>query len=234
MVQRTPSAAACACVAIVEDDPALSGTIADLLRFEGYEVATFTSGEAFLADGALHDDFGCAILDLRLPGISGLDVLALLRQEDSPLSVLVLTGHSDVAHAVEAMKLGAIDFLEKPYSPNALLDALARACSRSFQLRASQQINRSATAMVGALTARQRQVLSGIARGLSSKAIAHQLDLSVRTVEMHRAQMLSRLGVRTTVEAVRLALDAGLQHAAEPRRAARSVGGRESGFAGRS
>ena len=210
MSNGTPSARESAGVAVVEDDPALSGTIADLLRFEGYKVETFASGEAFLADGALLDAFSCAILDLKLPGISGLDVLAVLREEDSPMSVVVLTGNSDVAQAVEAMKLGATDFLEKPYSPAALLAACARACSRSSELRASRDANRGATAMISSLTGRQREVLSGIARGLSSKAIAHQLDLSVRTVEMHRAQLLSRLGVRSTVEAVRIALDAGI------------------------
>lgn len=206
----TPSAGTSACVAIVEDDPALSGTIADLLRFEGYEVETFASGETFLAHDALLDAFSCAVLDLKLPGISGLDVLAVLREKDSAMSVVVLTGNGDVAQAVDAMKLGAADFLEKPYLPNSLLAACEKACSRSSELRASRDANRGAAAMIGSLTGRQREVLSGIAMGLSSKAIAHQLDLSVRTVEMHRAQLLSRLGVRSTVEAVRIALDAGI------------------------
>lgn len=210
MTEMMRSAQGCNRVAIVEDEAALSRTIADLLRHEGYAVRTFTTGEAFLADGALPGDFDCAILDVRLPGISGLDVLAALRQAGSPLSVLFLTGHADVSLAVEAMKLGAADFLEKPYVPTALLTATARACSRSAERRETEAANRRADERVGALTRRQREVLGGMSRGESNKAMAHRMGLSVRTVEMHRADLMARLGVRTGLEAVRLAMEAGL------------------------
>lgn len=209
MFERTPTARAGASVAIVEDDRTLSRTIADLLRHAGYRVETFTSGEAFLADGALPGCFDCALLDLRLPGISGLDVLAALRQAGSPLPVLFLTGHADITLAVEAMKLGAADFLEKPYAPAALLAAAAKACAGSAERRRLEKANRRAANLIGSLTPRQREVLEGMAKGESSKIMAHRLGLSVRTVEMHRAHLMARLGARSSLEAVRLALEAG-------------------------
>lgn len=210
MIESMRGAQGCGRIAIVEDDAALSRTIADLLRHEGYTVQTFASGEAFLADGALPGDFDCAVLDLRLPGISGLDVLTVLRQAGSPLSVLFLTGHADISLAVEAMKLGAADFLEKPYVPAALLAAAAKACSRSAERRESEAVNRRADELIGSLTRRQREVLRGMSHGESNKAMAHRLGLSIRTVEMHRAHLMDRLGVRTSLDAVRLALEAGL------------------------
>ena len=196
-------------VAVVEDDPALSRTIADLLRHEGHQVATFATGEAFLAKSAILDGFDCVLLDLRLPGMSGLDVLSKLAEAAPSLSVLVLTGHADVRRAVDAMKLGAVDFLEKPYRPAALLAAVEKACERSAQLREADSANRQAAAALASLTGRQRQVLEGMTRGESSKVMAEKLGLSIRTVEMHRAHLLDRLGARTSLDAVRLALEAG-------------------------
>ena len=155
-----------------------------------------------------------ALLDMHMPGRNGLDVLrALAAREDAP-AVLVLTGHGDIAMAVEAMKLKAADFLQKPYPPVALLETLESTLAEREQGRAARTPNSRARAQVDALTPRQRQVLAGIVRGQANKTIAWELGLSVRTIEDYRAQLLERLGVRCTAEAIRIGLDAGINSGA--------------------
>ena len=150
------------------------------------------------------------LLDMRMPGLSGLDVLRAICDQDNPPSVLMLTGHGDIPLAVEAMKLGAIDFIEKPYAPRKLLDAIESASELYQQSQAEQSGSREAEKLVESLSERQRQVLAGIVRGRPNKIIAYELSLSIRTVEAYRAQMLEKLGVRSTAEAVRIAISAGL------------------------
>lgn len=170
---------------------------------------SFSSGDEFLR-ARLPEGLNCVLLDMRMPGLNGLDVLRALGDQDNPPSVLMLTGHGDIPLAVEAMKLGALDFIEKPYVPKKLLEAIDSASEIYQQAREVDAGNREAVALVDSLSERQRQVLAGIVRGKANKIIAYDLGLSIRTVEAYRAQMLDKLGVRSTAEAVRIAIAAGL------------------------
>ena len=195
-------------VAVVDDNEALNRNITALLEHAGHEVRSFVSGEALLSDLDLLDGCDCLLLDIQLPGISGLDVMRRLRERGDGPAVLVLTGAADVPLAVEAMRLGAFDFIEKPYSPDALLLAVDKATQHTQQQRTARAATRQAATLLGRLTPRQRQVLAGIVQGNPNKIIAQDLNLSVRTVEAYRAQILVKLGARSTTEAVRVALAA--------------------------
>jgi len=196
-------------VAIVEDDDAVRQSTAGLLRRAGHSVESFTDGSEFLASD-LPTNLGCILLDMRMPGMDGLSVMRVLREREVAVPILVLTGHGDVPLAVEAMRLGAVDFLEKPYPPGDLLEAIRHACNTPVALPGAQPINKQAQAKVATLSERQRAVLLGILKGQPNKIIAWELGLSIRTVEAYRAQMLIKLGVRGTAEAVRMAMAAGL------------------------
>jgi two-component system response regulator FixJ len=199
-------------IAVIDDDEALRRSMDSLLTRAGFDVKTFESGDNFLGHGS-GPPFSCIILDMQMPGRDGLAVLRALggRAESPP--VIVLTGHGDIAVAVRAMKLGADNFIEKPVAADALLAAIENAFSRA-RARARARIDAlgsssGAAALVAALTDRQRQVLRGILRGKQNKIIAFELGLSIRTIEAYRSQLLSKLGVRGTADAVRLALTAG-------------------------
>jgi two-component system, LuxR family, response regulator FixJ len=196
-------------IAIVDDDDAVRVSTARLLESAGHRVHSFANGDDFLK-ARLPEGLNCVLLDMRMPGLSGLDVLRAIGDQDNPPSGLMLTGHGDIPLAVEAMKLGAIDFIEKPYAPRKLLDAIESASELYEQSQAQQSGNREAEKLVESLSERQRQVLHGIVRGRPNKIIAYELSLSIRTVEAYRAQMLEKLGVRSTAEAVRIAIAAGL------------------------
>jgi len=179
-----------------------------LLERVGYRIRTFESGDAFLA-AQLPGDSDCVLLDLRMAGTDGLGVLKALGAWESMPPVLMLTAHGAVPEAVEAMKLGAADFLEKPYPAEALLSAIGAALETGPAGKAAAG-DVSAVAKVGQLSPRQRQVLRFMLKGQPNKIIAYELSLSVRTVEAYRAQLLEKLGVRGTAEAVRLAIAAGM------------------------
>lgn len=196
-------------VAVIDDDERVRQSTVWLLEGAGYRVLSFVSGDAFLA-AEMPERLDVALLDMHMPGRNGLDVLRVLAARQDAPCVIVLTGHGDVAMAVEAMKLKAADFLQKPYPPLALLEALEDALATRDQMRSARTPNSTARALVAALAPRQRQVLAGIVRGLANKTIAWELGLSVRTVEDYRAQLLDRLGARCTAEAIRIGLDAGI------------------------
>jgi len=145
-----------------------------------------------------------------MPGRDGLAVLRVLAERDDSPPVLVLTAHGGIPAVVEAMKLGAHDFMEKPYDADALLTKIEEAVRRSSGAKAAASVNAEAAALVATLSGRQRQVLQGIVRGLPNKIIAYELNLSIRTIEAYRAQLLDRLGARGTADAVRMAIAAGL------------------------
>jgi len=195
-------------VAVVDDNEALNRTMSALIEHAGHRARAFTTGEALLADSGFLADCDCVLLDIGLPGMSGLDVLKLLQDLEAAPSVVVLTGAGDIPMAVEAMRLGAVDFIEKPYRPSALLDAVDKAAQQTDRGRAARSQGREAAALLRQLSHRQRQVLAGMVDGNTSKAIAGHLNLSVRTVEAYRAQLLAKLGARTTTDAVRVALAA--------------------------
>lgn len=204
-------------ILLVEDDEAVRTSTAHLLRHAGYEVEQFTSGDQFLAEGDLESQ-SCVLLDIRMPGTDGLGVLRALQPRGLSLRIVILTGHGDIPMTVEAMKLGAIDFLEKPYDPAVLLQTIEAASgSAPAGIRALEP---AAVSAINGLSLRQRQVLAGILCGHPNKVISYELGLSTRTVETYRAQLLTKLGVRGTAGAVKMALAAGMEPAEFQRRSA--------------
>jgi two-component system response regulator FixJ len=197
------------CVAIVDDDEAVRLSTADLIQRLGFDTKLFKSGEVFLESADLAE-ISCILLDFQMPGRDGLAVLrALAERGDSP-PVLVLTAHGGIPAAVEAIKLGAHDFMEKPYDADVLLAKIGEAMQQSPGVQGAGGVKAEAVALVAVLSGRQRQVLHGIVRGLQNKIIAYELGLSIRTVEAYRAQLMERLGARGTAEAVRVAIAAGI------------------------
>lgn len=185
-----------AVVFVVDDDPAVRDSIAMLVRSEGLAVQTFDSAGSFLAAWDRCEP-GCLIVDLRLPGLSGLDLQERLAGDDDAPPIIFLTGYGTVPAAVRALKAGAKDFLEKPFDPATLL-------ARVHEGLASDLERRSDTRRLHALTPREREILERVAAGGTNKIVAANLGISVRTVELHRARGLRKLGVRSVAELVRL------------------------------
>ena len=198
-------------VHVVDDDVAVRDSMAFLLAAgRGWRVETWEDGVSFLA--ALPDvPPGCVLLDLHMPGLSGLEVQARLIEIGSPLPLIILTGQAEVGLAVRAMKAGAVDFIEKPLVNSELFDALEAGFRRLEAPDAGRHAD--AISLVARLSPRERQVLEELLAGRQNKVIAYRLGLSPRTVELHRAHMMDRLGVRSLSAAVRLALAAGLDPA---------------------
>lgn len=199
-------------VHVIDDDEAVRRAVAMLLRSAGMDAEIYPSGAAFLdalpaLDGAA--DTGCVLTDVRMPGLDGLDLLRRLKELGVRAPVVVMTAHGDVAMAVRAMKAGASDFVEKPFDDEGLLAAIEAAIEAGAAPEAADAPPHAA-ARVASLSAREREVLELLMAGKQNKAIARDLDLSPRTVELHRARMMSRLGVSSLAEAVRLAVQAGL------------------------
>jgi PAS domain S-box-containing protein len=194
---------------IVDDDAQVRAATSWLLSGHGYSTEVHSGGAEFLDSAKLGG--GCVLLDLSMPGMSGHEVQEELARRGATLPVIVLSGQGDLAAAVKAMKLGASDFLEKPPLEEDLLAAIGRAEEASRRGRDRRHAQAAALARLGRLSRRERQILQGLLGGLSNKAIARTLGLSPRTVEMHRASMMSDLGVGTLPEAVRIAIDGGLE-----------------------
>jgi two-component system response regulator FixJ len=197
-----------ATIAVVDPDEQARAAAVRLCERDGYRVLPFASGDEFLSAGP--PDMTCIVLDVSTPGRQGIEVLRRLAERDGAPPVIVLTGQADIGLVVEAMKLRAIDLIEKPYQPESLLGAVARAQILAGQIGSARQTRREAAELVERLTARQQQVLQGIARGEPNKIIAWKLGLSVRTVESYRAQVLARLRARNSADAVRIAIAAGI------------------------
>lgn len=196
-------------IAIVDDDDAVRQSTSQIMQRSGFHARMFASGDDFIGNET-GEKFSCVLLDLHMPGKDGLAVLTVLRERGDSPPVIVITAHGDLAVAVAAMKLGACDFIEKPYEAGDLLTAIKVALNSNSGVTDAKLSRDRATALVDTLTSRQRQVLLGILKGQQNKIIAFELGLSIRTVETYRAQLLEKLHVRGTAEAVRLALAAGL------------------------
>jgi two-component system, LuxR family, response regulator FixJ len=194
---------------VVDDDDAVRESLQLLLEASGFAVVGYASGRKFL-DALKPDARGCLLIDVRMPEIGGLEVQEELRRRRSAVPAIVITGHGDVPLAVQAMKAGAADFIEKPFSDAAILAAIARALA----LGAAQQQAQAESAQIrdhhAHLTARERDVLVEIVAGHPNKVIAHHLAISPRTVEIHRARVMEKMGARSLSELVRMALTAGL------------------------
>ena len=198
-----------ATVFIVDDDASVREALAWLLRSRRLLSETFGSGEEFvamLAAGFVPGQPCCLLLDVRMPGLSGLEVFDLLAAQAlvDAMPVIFLTGHADVPTAVHMVKRGAFDFCEKPFSDNLLVDRIEQAIAQSAQVLAAQQARRQLKARLQELTERERDVMRLVVEGLANKLIADQLDISVRTVEVHRARVFDKMEVKSAVELANL------------------------------
>lgn len=201
-----------ALVHVVDDDVAVRKSLAFLLASEGLAVRLYETGTAFL-DQSVETLGGCIVTDVRMPEMDGIELLRQLRSRRVSLPVVVMTGHADVALAVEAMKAGAADFLEKPFDDEIFIatvrSALSRQAERGEESAHVAQIRRR----VAALSEREGQVLVGLVQGKANKIIAYDLGISPRTVEIHRANLMTKMQARSLSELVRMALvaDEGLR-----------------------
>ncbi len=194
-------------VHLVDDDEAIRRSVGFMLKTSGFNVRTYDSGLQ-LIKAAAGLETGCILLDIRMPGMDGLEVQKALRDKGVTLPVIIMTGHGDVSLAVQAMKAGAVDFIEKPFEKAVLLSGIEHAMERLKRSAASQDRAGEAIVRLQALTPREREVLEGLAKGLPNKTIAYDLGISPRTVEIHRANVMSKLGVRSLSEALRIAFAA--------------------------
>ena len=196
-------------VHVIDDDEALRESLAFLLGTAHLAVRTYESAMAFL-DGLPRAEPGCIITDVRMPGISGVELLRRLKSLGVAFPVIVITGHGDVPLAVEAMKLGAVDFLEKPFEDDALLAAVRSALGRHDQYARREAEKAEIFQRIASLSAREHQVLDGLVAGNPNKTIAFDLGISPRTVEIYRANVMTKMQAASLSDLVRMALVGGL------------------------
>lgn len=196
-------------VFVVDDDEGVRDSLVMLLRLAGHQVKPFESAVRFLAD-ARPQRGDCLIVDIRMPEMDGLALQRELIRRNSPLPVIVVTGHGDVPLAVQAMKAGAVDFLEKPFAREPLLSAVKRALDRAANPAASHAAAVEIETRVAQLTEREREVYELVVAGKQSKEIAYQLGASPRTIEIHRARVMQKMQARTVQDLVRMAIAANI------------------------
>lgn len=189
-------------IAIVDDDAAIRDSLQFLLETHGFAVSCFEDGEKFLALDA--PAFDAVLLDVRMPGRDGLSILEATRQRGVDVPIIVMSGHADVAMAVRALKSGAQDFVEKPFEARELLDAIGRILSDRREYLKRRADEQAALRRLESLTPRELEVAERLAQGLSNKETARELDISPRTVETHRAHILSKLDIRSVSQLVRI------------------------------
>ena len=190
---------------VIDDDEAVRELIDFLLRAAGLSVRTYDSAASFL-EAAPKITAGCIITDVRMPGLSGIELLRRLQEMRIGLPVIVITGHGDVPLAVEAMKCGAVDFLEKPFDGDVLLASVRGALNRSEESAAAESARAEIRARIATLTQRERDVLEGLVAGHPNKIIAFKLEISPRTVEIYRANLMTKMKAGSLSELVRMAL----------------------------
>jgi two-component system, LuxR family, response regulator FixJ len=196
-------------VHVIDDDEALRASLTFLLRTARLDVQSYPSAAAFL-EALPQTNLSCVITDVRMPGMSGIDLLRRLRERRVSVPVIVITGHGDIPLAVEAMKMGAIDFLEKPFDDEVLI-ASVRAALRQKEGEAKRQGERAEIeGRLAALSNRERDVLGGLVAGRANKQIAYDLGISPRTVEIYRANLMSKMKAGSLSDLVRMALIAGI------------------------
>lgn len=188
---------------VVDDDQDVRDSLKVLLEFADYNVRIFESAVKFLA-ADLHGIAGCLIVDIRMPDMDGLELQDELLKREIDLPVIVITGHGDVPLAVRAMRAGAVDFLEKPFREEALLEAIQRAFRRTPRRNAAK--TDEVRARLEALTEREREVLNLVVEGQTNKEVARVLDISPRTVDIHRAHVMEKMHAKTLADLVRMAL----------------------------
>lgn len=193
---------------VIDDDAGLRDALAFLLEVNGVNARFYESGDAFLA--ALPVEEGGLLTDVRMPGLTGLELVRELKDRGVDLPVIVMTGHGDVPLAVEAMKAGVVDFIEKPFSDDVLLAAIKAAFERLKNDVEPDAARLAAEGRLAQLSPRERDVLAGVVEGKLNKVIAYELEISPRTVEIYRANLMSKTGARNVADLMRIALAAGL------------------------
>jgi FixJ family two-component response regulator len=199
---------------VVDDDTTFRTAVARLLRAGGYQVALYESGDKFLQSPPT-DSPGCILLDMRMPGLGGLEMQDRLAKLENVLPIVFLTGHGDIPTSVKAIKAGAEDFLSKPVSKKTLFEATERALARYRERRERRDQMRAIQALVSSLTAREREVFSLVVRGKLNKQIAFELGTSERTIKAHRHAVMGKLKARSLAEVVSIAERLGMLAAAE-------------------
>jgi FixJ family two-component response regulator len=192
-------------VFVVDDDPGVLDSLAFLLRSVGLEAATYASANEFLSEYDPEKP-GCLVLDVRMPGMSGLELQERLEARGSTLPIIFLTAHGDVPMAVKAVKAGAVDFIQKPFRDQELIDKIQDALEENERLRKEVCQHDEILARMATLTPREKEVMDLVVDGKANKVIAHQLGLSQRTVEIHRARVMEKMGAGSVAQLVRMAM----------------------------
>jgi two-component system response regulator FixJ len=194
---------------VIDDDAAMRDSLNFLLAAAGFDVTMFDTATKFL-NVLPRLDFGCVVSDVRMPGIDGIELLKRMKALTSRFPIVIITGHGDVPLAVEAMKLGAVDFLEKPFEDDRLIAMIDTAIRQSDPAARDQAVTRDLAARIASLSPRERQVMDGLIAGLSNKLIARDHDISPRTIEVYRANVMTKMQANSLSELVRLAMRGGL------------------------
>lgn len=194
---------------VIDDDEAVRESLSFLLETADFTVKSYDSAVAFL-ERLAEADPGCVITDVRMPEMSGIELVRRLRELGSSLPVVVITGHGDVPLAVEAMKAGVVDFIEKPFEDDAILAAIGMALAKTPDSDGKDAERMAVAQRVAALSTRERQVLGGLVAGHANKVIANQLGISPRTVEVYRANVMTKMQASSLSELVRMALLVGI------------------------
>jgi len=199
-------------VFVVDDDASVRGALDSLFRSVNLVVRSFGSAHDFLSE-APTDGPACVVLDVRLPGMSGLDLQRQLAERDATLPVIIITGHGDIPMTVRAMRAGAVEFLPKPFRDQDLLDAVQQALDRSRVVRQEQAAMADLQARFDSLTPRERQVMEGVVAGMLNKQIAYDLGISEVTVKIHRGQVMQKMRAESVADVVRMADRLGIRPA---------------------
>ncbi len=202
-------------VCVIDDDDAVRDSLQALLGGSGADVSTFPDARSFL-ETYQPENISCALIDVRMPGIDGIELLELLVKRGNLPPILIITGHGEVKMAVQALKIGAFDFIEKPFEPDALIERVNAAIRWGETNSAEKQKISEAKAQLAPLTPREMDVLKYLLAGLSNKAIAAKIDLSPRTIEVHRAHIMEKTKAESLSHLVRLCLLAGLEPDEQP------------------
>ena len=196
-------------VYVIDDDEAMRDSLNFLLDSADFHVTLFETALTFL-DTLPGLDFGCVVSDVRMPGLDGIELLKRMNAARSTFPIVIMTGHGDVPLAVEAMKLGAVDFLEKPFEDDRLIGMIEIAIRQAEPTAKSEAVTLDIAARVATLSPRERQVMEGLIAGLSNKLIARDYDISPRTIEVYRANVMTKMQANSLSELVRLAMRAGM------------------------
>lgn len=192
-------------VYVVDDDQAVRDSLRWLIESVDLNVKTFSNGQELL-DNFEETEISCLVLDVRMPGISGLDLQQRLKKMGSKVPVIIVTGHADVPMAIQAMKAGAFDFIEKPYSDQLLLERIQYAIEQDDSVKKQQNINNEINQRIDILTPRELEVMGLVVSGHSNKSIAKELGVSIKTVEVHRGNLMSKMQAKSLSELVRLVM----------------------------